>query len=90
MALNIKDAETERLAADVAALTGETKSGAIKRALQERRAQLLAAQSRHSRMGRLVRLLEDEVWPQVPEGLLGVAMTKTEREETLGYGPEGV
>ena len=33
MALNIKDAETEQLAAQVAALAGETKTRAVKTAL---------------------------------------------------------
>ena len=41
MALNIKDPETERLAAEVAALTGNTKTGAIRYALR----QVLQAQS---------------------------------------------
>ena len=35
MALNIKDPETERLAAEVAALTGQTKTGAIRYALRQ-------------------------------------------------------
>jgi hypothetical protein len=41
VALNIKDRETERLAAEVAALAGETKTRAVKVALQERRVELL-------------------------------------------------
>lgn len=36
MALNIRNAETERLAADLAALTGETKTEAVRLALVER------------------------------------------------------
>ena len=35
MALNIKDPETERLAAEVAALTGQTKTGAVRYALRQ-------------------------------------------------------
>ena len=35
MALNIKNAEVERLAAEVARLTGESKTEAIRRALDE-------------------------------------------------------
>lgn len=34
MALNIKDPETERLAAEVAAITGQTKTGAVRYALR--------------------------------------------------------
>ena len=40
MALNIKNAEVERLAAEVARLTGESKTEAIRRALDERRRRL--------------------------------------------------
>lgn len=36
MALNIRNAETERLAAQVARLTGETKTQAIRAALRDR------------------------------------------------------
>jgi len=35
--------------------------------------------------------LEKEIWPQIPEGELGKPpLTKAEKEELLGYGPEGV
>ncbi len=36
MALSIHDREAEKLAADIAALTGETQTEAVKRALQDR------------------------------------------------------
>ena len=36
MALNIRNAETERLAGQVATLTGETKTAAVTQALRER------------------------------------------------------
>jgi antitoxin VapB len=37
MALNLKNDEVERLAADVAAMTSESKTEAIRRALMERK-----------------------------------------------------
>ena len=40
MALNIKNSEVERLATEVAAMMGETKTEAIRRALLERRRRL--------------------------------------------------
>lgn len=40
MALNIRNAETERLAADLARETGETKTEAITKALRERLARV--------------------------------------------------
>ena len=90
MALNIKDPETEQLAADVAALAGETRMRAINVALRERRERLTATQRATDRRARLLRFLADEAWPQIPPDLLGQAPTKAEREQILGYGPEGV
>jgi antitoxin VapB len=88
MALNIKDPETERLAAEVAALTGETKTGAIRYALR----QVLQAQSAPSarqREERLTRFLEEEIWPLIPSDQLGKPVSRAEREEILGFGQDG-
>jgi antitoxin VapB len=90
MALNIKDAEAERLAGEVAALANETKTRAVKVALQERKERLaLRAPSRRPGDG-LRRLLSEEIWPQVPADVLGEPVSRAEREEILGYGPQGV
>lgn len=90
MAMNIKDKGTEQLAADVATLTGETKTQAVRTALQERRARLEASARQHSRAERLSRFLEGEAWPQIPDDVIGKAVSRAEREAILGYGPEGV
>ena len=90
MALNIKDRDTERLAAEVAALAGESKTRAIKIALQERKARLAVGGRVHDRHGHFVRFLETEIWPQVPRKALGRRTAKREREQILGFGPEGV
>lgn len=90
MALNIKDPATEDLATEVAALTGETKTGAIRVALTERRARLLAERSADDRASRLRQFLEEEVWPQIPAAVRGKRITKAEREAILEYGPDGV
>lgn len=90
MALNIDDPETERLVAEVAALTGETKTRAVKIAMQERRARLSRRVVRPDRAERLLRFLERDVWPQVPPEELGRPISRAEREEILGYGPDGV
>jgi len=34
--------------------------------------------------------LVDEAWPQIPAGVIGVVVTKAEREAILRIGPEGV
>ena len=89
MALNIKDPETVRLAAEVAALTGESKTRAVRTALEERTARLRAIETPEDRKRRLRRFLEEEVWPQIPPDVRGVPISKAEREEILGIGPEG-
>ena len=89
MALNIKDPETERLAAEVAAITGESKTRAVKVALQERRQRLAVRLIRRDRVADLRRFLEQEVWPEVPGRVLGKRFTRREREAILGYGPHG-
>ncbi len=90
MALNIKDRDTEALAAEAARLAGETKTRAVKVALEERIARLKLRVSPGGRGERVRRFLEEEVWPQVPPEVRGAPLSKEEREEILGYGPEGV
>jgi antitoxin VapB len=90
MALNIKDPETERLAAEVAALTGESKTGAIRTALRERRQRLALERTSGDRERLWRQILEDEVWPSIPRELLGEAPSREEQDELLGYGPHGV
>lgn len=90
MALNIKDAEVDRLATEVAAMTGETKTRAVRVALAERRERLALRGVASGREAGLKRFLEEEAWPQVPESVLGTAVTRQEREAILGYGPGGV
>jgi len=87
--LSIKNDEVERLVAEVAALAHESKTEAVRRALEERRARLVVRVGGHSRAERLRRLLESEIWPQVPPGELGRTWTREEEDAVLGYGPEG-
>ena len=60
MALNIKNADVERLASEVARLTGESKTEAIRRALDERRRRLKGP-SVAERRRRVIRFLETKV-----------------------------
>ncbi|MGH3049421.1 MAG: type II toxin-antitoxin system VapB family antitoxin, partial [Gaiellaceae bacterium] len=89
MALNIKDLETERLAAEVAKLTGESKTGAVRVALRERKRRLELEQPGSDRASELARWLEDEVWPSLPPGRRGRAPSQEEQDELLGYGRHG-
>ena len=90
MALNIKDAETERLAAEVGALTGESKTGAIRVALRERKQRLRRQHPGSDRATELRRWLAAEVWPTLRRGERGRAPSQEEQDELLGYGPSGV
>lgn len=90
MALNIKDPETERLAAEVASLTGESKTAAIRQALRDRRQRLLLARGGRSRGDHMLEVLEQRLWPNLPDALRGSPVTKADREAILGYGPHGV
>ena len=87
MALNIKNPEVEKLAAEVSALTGESKTQAIRKALEERKARLeLTGQDKKER---LQTFLETQVWPKVPDELRGKGISQEEQDDILGYGPEG-
>jgi antitoxin VapB len=89
MALNIKDPETERLAAEVASMTGESKTRAIRVALEERRQRLGFRIKRRSRKDELLRFLERDVWPRVPDEERGRSLSREEEDAILGYGPGG-
>ena len=89
MALNIKNAEVERLATEVAHLARETKTEAIRRALEERKARLKVGPSREEKYRRAMEFLQREVWPNIPPEVRGKPLTKQEEEEILGIGPDG-
>jgi antitoxin VapB len=88
--MNIKDSEAERLAAEVAELTGETKTAAVRNSLRERRDRLAAHNDAERRGDDFVRFLREEIWPHVSPEVRGKPLTKAEKEEILGYGPGGV
>ena len=90
MALNLKNVEVEELAAEVASLTGESKTEAVRRSLLERRDRLRLAGLTQRRAGAFLRFLEADVWPNVPEEKLGKAPSKREIEKLLGFGRAGV
>ncbi|MBN1426687.1 type II toxin-antitoxin system VapB family antitoxin [Candidatus Fermentibacteria bacterium] len=90
MALNLKNRHVEILAAEVAELTGETKTEAIRRALEERRERLHFRVVRRDRRNDLRRFLETEVWPCIPREVLGTPLARAEENAILGYGEQGV
>ena len=89
MALNIKNDVVERLATEVALLARESKTEAIRRALEERKRRLELEVVPQALGDRAFRYLEREVWPGLPPGEIGRTLTRQEEDEILGYGPEG-
>ena len=89
MPLNIKNAEVEKLATEVARLTGESKTEAIRRALEERQRRL-RSRSTEDRRARVLRFLEKTVWRTLPKSEMGRRLSREQEDEILGYGPTGV
>ena len=89
MALNIKNDHVERLATELSRLTGESKTEAIRRALEERRARLKGAPPSARRV-RVLRFLEQKVWKALPPSERGRRLSRAEEDAILGYGPGGV
>lgn len=89
MALNIKNVEVERLAAELAQIWQTSKTEAIQVALLELRERTMHGLSGGGREERLRHFLESAVWPLVPEGVRR-AWTKEEEDAALGYGPDGL
>jgi antitoxin VapB len=90
MALNIEDTETEKLAAEIAEMTGDTKTGAVREALREKKKRLEMRSGGGDRPKRDLRdFFEKEIWPLLPEEALGQPpMSKEEEEALLGYDEE--
>jgi antitoxin VapB len=89
MTLRIKSPEVEALAEALAAMTGESTTEAIRRALVERRERLSLQQAGRELGSDFLRYLEEEVWPKAPPGQLDRRLTRYE-DEILGYGPGSV
>ena len=82
MALNIRNPEAERLAAELAKLTGETKTDALTKALRDRLARV-----RRERIGRR---LADEL-EEIAEHCASLpVLDDRSAEEILGYDETGL
>lgn len=80
MALNIKDPEVDRLAAELAARWDTTKTDAIRRALN---LQLSSLQTRRTdQEDALQEVMRTEIWPLLDHRR---PVSKDEREKILGY-----
>ncbi|MGZ5441219.1 MAG: type II toxin-antitoxin system VapB family antitoxin [Thermoanaerobaculia bacterium] len=90
MAMTIKNAKVEQLAEELAQRTGESRTTVILRALEERRERIGSERSGKRRLEQALNFLENEIWPNIPQQLLGHRISKRERERILGYGRGGV
>jgi antitoxin VapB len=90
MALNIKSIEVERLAEEIAVMTGESKTQAVREALRERRDRLAFRIVPEERRAHLLRFLEREIWSKIPADQLGREHDASLDDRILGYGPDGV
>lgn len=88
MALNIKNSEVERLATELSILTGETKTEAIRKALEERKKRLGLRKPTKGK-DELLDALHRGVWSQIPEEFRGKGLAYLPVDEILGLGPEG-
>lgn len=89
MALNIKNAEVERLAAELASSTGESKTEVIRQALLARRRQLAYRLADRRTVAGLQDFLSREIWSKVPERELGRRLSRDDEDAILGYGDGG-
>ncbi|MBN1629356.1 MAG: type II toxin-antitoxin system VapB family antitoxin [Thermoleophilia bacterium] len=90
MALTIKNTEVERLAEEVARLSGQSKTQALRQALEEKRDRLVLRVSPAARATQRRRFLEREIWADIPDELLGRPHDRALDDEILGYGADGV
>ena len=61
MGLDIKNSDVEKLAGEVAALMGVTKTEAVRQALEEKKRQVIKT----DRWENLTNLLDQKIWPSV-------------------------
>lgn len=83
MALNIRNAAVEQLGSELAMITGDSKTQAVKIALEERRERLALEQDQ--KLKSTLEWLQKEVWPRVPLEVRA-KMTLNEEDLTLGQG----
>lgn len=87
MGLNIKNQAVEKLATELASQIRETKTAAIRRALEEMKLRLSLRGGDSKKQERLQEFLKREIWP----AFVGQRpVSKEEREQILGFGEKGV
>jgi antitoxin VapB len=90
MPLNIKNPKVEKMISEISDLTGETKTEAVRKAVEERRRTLKYVSQDRDRAARLRRFFLQEIWPQIPPAQKGRKLTKKQEEAILGFGKAGL
>ena len=90
MALNIKNQDVEMLLNSVVEMTGESKTEAVRKALEERQQRLALRFMMSKDSNRLNTFLDEKIWSQIPTELLGTTLSKAEEEQILGIGDQNV
>jgi hypothetical protein len=68
----------------------ETKTEAIRRALEERKSRLALRVGRRTKsLEKMADFLQREIWSKIPPDVLGKPISKQERKGILGLGPDG-
>lgn len=88
--MSIQNDKVERLAEELAKMTGESRTTVILRALEEHRDRIAQHPAGKPRLAQALDFLEKEIWPNIPRKDLGRGITKKERERILRYGREGL
>ena len=85
MPLNLKSEEVDHLVDEIVAMTGETKTEAVRHSLADRRYRLFVQRrGLVDQEKRVAEFLERELWPLVPPEAFDRAMTDEEHEAILG------
>ena len=87
MALNVKNPEVEKLAQELALLSGTSKTEAIRQALIEKKQRMQLYLRRDPKQSAM-QFLHDRMWPTLPHGASRI-LSREEEEAILGYGPDG-
>ncbi len=87
MAIHIKNPAVTRLAAELASLTGESRTEAIRKALEEKMARLLCRAARQARRAEMAQILGCEARGMLRAGKRKAVLKAEEVQELLAYGP---
>jgi antitoxin VapB len=87
VAIYIKNPAVTRLADELASLTGDSKTEAIRKALEEKMIRLSSSSARRARRADLVRILGREVCTLARADGKERILTPAEVQELLAYGP---